>query len=480
MSLRSRSECLLSHVPKFSKLDMLTCERLACRLFILTALLLASFAKFAHANNEEAGHVAVFTISGAISPASRDYLIRSMKKAQSEHARLFILKLDTPGGLDTSTRDIIKQILASPIPMITYVHPDGARAASAGTYILYASHLAAMTPSTTLGAATPVNIAAPALPNPTDKDEDKPENQAPSSKTTMEQKVLNDSIAFIRGLAKRHNRNQQWAEMSVIEAATLTASEAKEKNVINIVAKDLQDLLHQVEGISIMINASEYKITSSNLKVKHYNPDWRNNLLAIITNPQIAYILLMIGIYGLLLEGYNPGALFPGVIGAICLLISMYALQLLPVNYAGLALILFGILLITAEALSPSFGILGFGGVVATTIGSIILIDSDLPGLRISKFLIGSIAALSSIIVFIILFAIGRSLRMKKNSLSLAMNGEIGTVKSFDNGQGLMLVSGEIWNIRSEDELTPGDKAQVTSRQGLLLDVVASEENDHD
>lgn len=427
-------------------------------------------------------HIAILTIDGGIGPATTDYIVRSMEKAEQQGAVAIVIKIDTPGGLDAATRDIIKAILVSKLPVATYVHPTGGRAASAGTYILYASHIAAMTPSTTLGAATPVSIGVPSMPSPsTPADNEKRDSsseqkvsqadQKYAPKTTMERKVINDAVAFIRGLAKRHGRNEEWAEKAVRQAATLTASEALQLKVIDVVAIDTKDLLLQINQREVQLENKTHKILSKDLNVVNYDPDWRNNLLAIITNPQIAYILLMIGIYGLVLEGYNPGALVPGVIGGICLITAFYALQVLPVNYAGLALIILGVLLIVAETMAPSFGILGIGGVIALTLGSVMLIDSDVPGMEISNGLISGFSAVSAIIVFIILVAAGKSLRMKRIPIKEALVGEVGTVESFINGNGLIHIAGELWTVKSDSSLEIGQKVQVISQHGLLLNV---------
>lgn len=432
-------------------------------------------------------HIAILTISGAISPATTDYFVRSMEEAQQLGALALVIKMDTPGGLDAATRDIIKAILASTIPVITFVHPAGARAASAGTYILYASHIAAMTPSTTLGAATPVSIA-PSVPSkpasnpppkPTKENEEIEESDSNeyTPQTTMERKIINDAVAFIRSLAKRHGRNEEWAERAVKQAATLTASEALEQQVIDVVAVDIIDLLAQIDQRKVKMEIDTQVLSTKGLAVVNYAPDWRNKLLAIITNPQIAYILLMVGIYGLVLEGYNPGALVPGVIGGICLIIAFYALQLLPVNYAGLALIILGVLLIVAETMAPSFGILGIGGVVAVTLGSVMLIDSDIPGMQISYKLIGSFALISSIVVFAILMAVGRSLRIKRVLINQAMVGKVGIVESFKQGKGFIHIAGERWQVTSRHILHPGQQVRVALEKGLMLDVEPIEEN---
>ena len=422
-------------------------------------------------------HIAVLSISSAIGPATTDYLVRSMNKAKQLGAVAIVIQMDTPGGLEAATRDIIKAILSSTIPVITFVHPAGARAASAGTYIIYASHIAAMTPSTTLGAATPVSIGVPTLPSraTTPSDKEAPEEErlyddyAPQ--TTMERKVINDAVAFIRGLAKRHNRNEEWAEEAVRQAVTLTANEALQKKVIDIVAVDINDLLAQVNQRKVQMETDTQILISEGLNVVNYDPDWRNKLLSVITDPQIAYILLMVGIYGLVLEGYNPGALVPGVVGGICLITAFYALQVLPVNYAGLALIILGVLLIVAETMAPSVGILGIGGVISTTLGSVLLIDSDAPGMQISYKLIGSFAIISSIVVLTILIAVGRSLRMKRTPINQAMIEKVGTVESFKQGSGVIHIEGERWQGTSHHTLYLGQQVRVVLENGLTLEV---------
>ncbi|WP_295803716.1 nodulation protein NfeD [uncultured Microbulbifer sp.] len=445
-------------------------------------------------------HIAELTISGAIGPATTDYLIRTSEEAREKGAQLFIVRMDTPGGLDAATRDIIQHILGSDIPYITYVTPAGARAASAGTYILYASHIAAMTPSTTLGAATPVQIGgmpgqqpppgnSPADNSPADQPStEKPQSEqngepgdgkkdgedsaAPAPKTTMERKVINDSVAYIRGLAKRHHRNADWAEKAVREAATLTASEALEQNVIDIVADNRESLLQQVAGREVVLVSGSEKIAeaTATLPVVEYSPDWRNELLSIITNPQVAYILLLIGIYGLIFEGYSPGAMVPGIVGVICLLLGLYALQVLPINYAGLALIVVGALLIAAEFFVPSFGALGIGGVVALVIGSVMLIDSDVPGMQVSRGLIGSIAAVSGLGLLGLLYAVGHSLRKPKIASDKALIGRTAVVMDV-TPELLVKIDGEIWRSSCDTALSEGQVVRVIAEEGLQLKV---------
>lgn len=455
---------------------------------ILTCLTLVALGGFGlvHAQQSETSgpHVAELTIDGPIGPATKDYLVRSMETARDKGAHAILIRMDTPGGLDSSTRDIIKALLASPTPVITYVHPAGARAASAGTYILYGSHVAAMTPSTNLGAATPVQMGG--LPTPPSGDQESEEetqekteesggdksgeDSAPSG-DAMERKVINDSVAFIRGLAERYDRNADWAERAVREAVSLTASEALEQNVVDVVAENREDLLAQLDGREVQLESGPMTLETADLPIEVYAPDWRNEFLSVITNPQVASILLLIGVYGLILEGYNPGTLVPGVVGVICLLIGLYALQVLPVNYAGLALIILGGVLILAEAFVPSFGVLGIGGVIALVLGSIMLVDTDVPGMEVSYEIIGAIAAVSSLIVLGIITMVGRTLRMPRPDSSRAMVGREAPVASQAEDCYKVLIDGEYWNAHSPEPLQPGDRIEVIDQDGLRLKV---------
>lgn len=441
-------------------------------------------------SDDSDAHIAQLTVDGAIGPATTDYLVKSMAEAREQGAQAILIRMDTPGGLDAATRDIIKEILASPIPIITYVHPSGARAASAGTYILYASHIAAMTPATSLGAATPVDMSGKGPgPNPQapdsqnqdtgdDSEQDEDTTEAPSG-TAMERKVVNDAVAFIRGLANRHNRNADWAEKAVREAVSLTAEEAKEQNVVDIVAIDVEDLLAQAEGREVQMRAGSASLKLAGLAVKEYEPNWRNRLLALITNPQIAYILLLIGIYGLIFEGYSPGAMVPGVVGVICLLLAFYALQVLPINYAGLALIIVGALLIASEAFVPSFGVLGIGGVVALVIGSVLLIDTEVPEMMVSRELIGAIGAVSALIVLGVLVMVGRSLRIPRFATTQEMVGRIGYVVHSDGQDGQVRINGELWRATSsKNPLSEGQRVRVVEQHGLSLTVEQEESHD--
>ncbi len=415
-------------------------------------------------------------VDGAIGPATRDYVSRALDDAKKADAAIVILRMDTPGGLDIAMRDIIQDILVSPVPVVTYVSPSGARAASAGTYILYASHVAAMAPATTLGAATPVQIgglpgsSAPAKDEPP-KSTDSPEStsEPATPKTAMERKIINDAAAYIRGLAEMRGRNVAWAEKAVREAASLQAAEALKENVIDIVATDMPDLLKQLHGREVSVLGQLRKLDTQGLVLKHVEPDWRSKLLAIITDPNVAYILMLIGIYGLIFEFATPGAIVPGVVGAISLLLALFAFQVLPVNYAGLGLMLLGVILMTAEAFAPSFGALGLGGVIAFVIGSIILMDTDIPGYGISFGLIIAIAVVSSTLFTLILVMAVKAQRRKVVSGQEELLGAMAEVLADFKDEGHIRIHGETWKARSAIALLKGERVLVTKREGLTL-----------
>jgi len=416
------------------------------------------------------GAVWVLDLDGAVGPATSDYLVRGMEEARDAEARLIVIRMNTPGGLDGAMRDIIEAILASPVPVASFVTPQGARAASAGTYILYASHIAAMAPATNLGAATPVSIGAPSPAAPPDQDPDK-EGGAPAQKTAMEKKMVNDAAAYIRGLADLRGRNAEWAEQAVREAESLSAKEALEQNVIDLVASGLRDLLEQLEGREIAINDDSVTLELAGAPIFEAVPDWRTEFLATITNPSLVLILGMIGFYGIILEFYNPGSLVPGTIGVICLLLAGYALQLLPVNYAGLALVALGIGLMVAEAVSPSFGILGAGGVVAFVIGGIILFDTDVEAFQVAWPVLVSIAMVTAGFIIV---TVTIALRMRHQAVTTGIEtilGHTGVVLADFEGEGQVQVGGEIWHARSGQPLQKGDRVVVREVSGLLLSV---------
>jgi membrane-bound serine protease (ClpP class) len=437
------------------------------------------------AASADSGSAAVLEINGAIGPATSRYVVHGLETARQNGSRIVIVQLDTPGGLDSSMRDIIRAILASPLPVVSYVSPPGARAASAGTYILYASHIAAMAPATNLGAATPVAIGgewqAPAPPvspaAPDGRDEggkaqradQKDEAPAALPGSAMERKVVNDAVAYIRGLAELRGRNAEWAEQAVRGAASLSANAALNAKVIDVIARDLPDLLARIDGREVHVDNKSVKLATRDLTLVHMKPDWRTELLAVITNPTVAYGLMVIGIWGLLLEGYNPGAVLPGVTGAVCLLIALFAFQILSVNYAGLALVAVGTGMIIAEFFFPAYGSLGIGGLVAFVVGSLILFDSDVPGLNVARPVIAACATVGALMIGGIVYLATRAMRHPVVTGAQAMIGESAEVLADFSGRGRVRYLGELWNARSQGALHAGEQARIVKVEGLTL-----------
>ncbi len=450
-------------------------------------LLVGLFLAFVVGAAQAVGPIVALKIVGPIGPASADYLERSLAAAAERKASLVVIEIDTPGGLDTSMRHMIKNILASPIPVAMYVAPSGARAASAGVYLLYASHVAAMAPGTNVGAATPVEIGmTPQPPQPADeprkggakpdkadgkeaKDADK---TVPRNEESMRAKAVNDAAAYLRGLAQMRGRNAEWAERAVRESVSLSAQEAVRQHVVDLLARDRTELLAKLDGKTVTVAGAERALHTKGVPVVELDPDWRTRLLAIITNPTVAMILMLIGVYGILFEFYNPGFVAPGVIGAISLLTGLLALHLLPIDYAGLALILLGIGFMVAEAFLPSFGILGIGGVVAFVFGGILLIDTDAPGFGLPLAAVIGAAAGSFVVIAAIGMLAARARARPVVSGREYLLGATGVVLETGTAQTFARVQGEMWQVQSSAPLAAGERVRVTAIDGLTLTVV--------
>lgn len=412
----------------------------------------------------------VVEVNGVISPSTYDLIERNLHAAEKAHADIIVLEIQTPGGLYESMQQIIQAILKSPVPVATYVSPPGSRAASAGTYILYGSHIAAMAPSTNIGAATPINMFDE---NKRKGDDPAAAKQAAQPQSTLEKKMVNDAAAYIRGLAVRYDRNGEWAEKAVRDAESLNADEALAKHAIDLMASSVPDLLDKIDGRTVkMANDKTMKLRTKGAKIIDIKPDWRTALLDIITNPNVAFLLMSIGTTALIYEAVHPGAVAPGVIGAICLLLGLFAMNVLPINYAGLALMLLGIGLMAGEAFAPSFGALGIGGAISFAVGATMLIDSNDPSFAIDPWMIAAVTLTSVALLSILLAVALRAQRQPTVTGIEEMKASIAEVLDWSQGQGQVRVTGEIWMARAasaEFIINTGDKVKVVDVEGLKL-----------
>jgi membrane-bound serine protease (ClpP class) len=473
--------------PKRANQQPPACYHEAMKTRLRQALAAMLFVLLAHGSGAASGPVVVLEVKGGIGVATADYILTGLEYAETQQAELVVLAIDTPGGLVNATRDIIQGILGSKIPVATYVSPSGGRAASAGTYILLASHVAAMAPTTSIGAATPVPLGGDFPPPEPDKrplpdlsppgDAEEPaadeaeESEGPESGTAMDRKVINDAVSYIRSLADRHGRNADWAEEAVRSAATLTDQEALEQNVIEFIAISQADLLEQLNGIELVVDNETITLDTANAVIDTFEPNWRIRFLSMLTDPNVVLILGLIGFYGLLIEAWNPGGIVPGVVGVICLLLAAYGVQALPVNYAGLALILVGLALMTAEAFAPSFGALGLGGIAAFVFGAILMFDSDIPGFGVSVSFVVGIAVASALFI---IWTVSYLLRLRRRgavSGAESIVGGIGIALADFEGEGRIWLEGEAWHAVSRVPVQKDQHVVVTAMDGLVLEV---------
>ena len=447
---------------------------------LLLVLLIASGVSVQAEEQERvpAGALWMLKLDGTVGPSTADYLVRGLEQAAGSGAAAVMLRINTPGGLDSSMRDMVAAVLASPIPVICHVAPGGARAASAGTFLLYSCHIAAMAPATNLGAATPVSIGAPLTPAP-GGESPKPEaggdapgddkQAAPASKSAMERKVTNDAVAYIRSLAELRGRNADWAEKAVREGASLSAARALEMGVIDLVAADTEALLTALRDKHIKIGSREISLDLVTAPRVVHNPDWRSEFLAVITNPNVAYVLMLIGLYGLIFEFSNPGFGLPGILGATCLLVALYAFQILPISYAGLGLMLLGVGLIAAEVMMPSFGVFGVGGLIAFVVGSIMLMDTEIPAYQVAMPVIVALSVMTGVLLFVILSMAMRAHRRPRVFGAESVINQCATIERVSADQVMARLEGELWSVRCPDPLVVGDRVRVREMDGLTL-----------
>jgi membrane-bound serine protease (ClpP class) len=420
------------------------------------------------ASNAPAGTEALLVdIDGAIGPASLRHLTQALQEAQRDPLiALIILRIDTPGGLVSTMREMIAGIIGARVPVIGYVAPSGARAASAGTYILYATNVAAMAPGTNVGAATPIELGGTPTNLPGKKEQGK-NDAAPAD--AAKTKAVNDMVAFIRSLAELRGRNAKWAEEAVRQASSISASEALKLGVIDLIADSVPELLTAIDGRKVKIAKDEQTLSTKGLTVRTMSPDALTQLLSVITDPNIALILMMIGVYGIIFEFFTPGTFAPGIIGAICLVLALYALNQLPFNYTGLALLLIGIVCMIGEVFTPTFGALTIGGLIAFVLGAVFLFDTDVPGFKLSWTVISAMALTSALMLTLLLGYVWRAMRRPVSTGEMTLVGRTATVVDWSGASGHVFVHGERWAARSQDKLDKGQSVRILRLDGLTL-----------
>ena len=435
---------------------------------LLGGVLGAMLAIFMPLMDAQARHAVVLNVDGAIGPAVADYVVRELDETSPSDTAVVVLRLDTPGGLDTSMREIVRAILASPVPVAVYVAPSGSRAASAGTFIMYAGAVAAMAPGTNLGAATPIQLAR--LPLSRADQQEQPPAKA-DSEDAESRKAVNDAVAYIRSLADLHGRNAEWATEAVRGAASLPALEAQKLRVVDIIADDVPDLLRKIDGRTVIVGGKSVRMATTGLNVVTVNPDWRTELLAVITHPNVAYLLMLLGVLGLVVELTSPGAILPGVVGGISLLTAFFALNMLPIDYAGAGLVLLGLAFMVAEAFIGSFGVIGAGGLVALALGSIIMFRPNAMEYGLSIPLVAATTIVAAGFLILVLTIIRRAIGRRVITGREAMIGAEGEAMGWQGMNGRVQVKGEIWLAQAACSLQPGTRIRVVARNDLILTV---------
>jgi membrane-bound serine protease (ClpP class) len=401
----------------------------------------------------EGAFVSVVRIEGIISASTSEFMISAIHQAQREGAEALVIELDTPGGLDISMREILKEMLGSPTPIVVYVSPSGARAASAGVFITIAAHVAAMAPGTNIGAAHPVSMGGEKM----DKE--------------MTKKVVNDAAAYLRSISEQRGRNAKWAEEAVRRSVSATEKEALNLRIIDLVSPSLEDLLSKIDGRTVKTPKGTVTLHTKGVEIKRLEMSFRDKVLKVISDPTIAYIFLILGFYGLFFELSNPGSILPGIVGGIFLILAFFAFQSLPVNYAGLLLILFAMILFLAEVKVMSHGLLTTGGIISMILGSLMLVDSPIPSLRISRTVILA-AVLVTTGFFVFVVTKGLHIQMKKPTTGReGLVGEVGVVRARIDPEGQIAVRGEIWTAFCDEAVEAGEKVRVLEVVGLKVKV---------